>query len=143
MFGALLKGLPWLAIVLGTGGGLITGAPLGWIGRDLVFNTIEKPLLTRTIEWRERDACTIRTMDAANRAEAAEREKQRVAREAALEAEERQSALRDAERVREIDQLNQEIEANEQRLRAEGRSCPLDPATRLWLRSQWGLPPAD
>lgn len=141
MLTTLLKGLPWLAILCGLGGGLLTGAPIGWFGRTVIYDTIEKPLLISTVEQRERAACTIRTMDAANRAEQAERDRQRNIREVAIAAEDRQATLRAAELVREIDTLNQEIEANEQRLVAAGKSCPLDAELDRWVRKQWGLPP--
>lgn len=138
---ALLR--PFLPALLAGGiGALTVGAPAGWFARELVFNGIEKPLLATSIEQRERDACTIRTMDAARRAEDAEAALWRRAAEAAREEEEARAAVRDAERVLEIDNLNRRIEANEQRLRAEGRSCPLDAAGDEWLREQWGLPPA-
>ena len=123
-------------------GGLVTGAPLGWFGRQLVYDLIEKPLLVTSIETRERDACTIRTMDAARRAGEAEAAVWKHAAEEARAEEEALAAVRDADRVREIDNLNRRIEANEQRLLAEGRSCPLDADTERWLREQWGLPPA-
>lgn len=139
MFAAVLKAIPPVAL-LGVLGGLVAGAPAGWLGRQLVFDMIERPALVRSIEQRERDACTIRTMDAAKRAEDAEAARWRKIRDDAIAAEEAQAVARDATHQSEIDGLNMRIKDYEQKRRAAGNACTIDDDGERWLREQWGLP---
>lgn len=119
-------------------GALIGGLVLGWAGRDVVFNTFEKPLLVRSIEQKERDACTIRTLDAAKAAEAKERLHQQQVGRAAIDAFQQASDERERALAAVQDQLEAEIAENEAHVVAEGRSCLLNNDDIARLRGHAG-----
>ena len=132
---AILSRLAPFAPMLASGAVcLALGSGAGWTARDLIAKNIEIPALTATIERRERDACTIRTLDAASKAEAAERQRQETAGRAALDSY-RQVAEARARQQGEIqDKLEQEIAENEAALAAQGRSCIANADDVRWLR---------
>ncbi len=128
---------PVAAMLIGLvgGGGLIGAA--GWAFNEWVDNPHVRELAVQ----KERDVCVIRTMDAANRAEAAERERQRVvladaiaAYRAALDAGD--AARRAAETAR-----DQERADYEQKLRDAGLSDVLTDGDFEWLRRSHGTVP--
>lgn len=134
----LLKSLSSVAALLvGLAGGAgLTGAA-AWAFNVLVDN----PHVTELATTKERDACTIRTMDAANRAETAERTRQQAvlddainAYEAALDAGE--TARREAEASR-----KQERADYEKRLRDAGLSDVVTDSDFEWLRHKRGAAP--
>lgn len=136
---AILARLAPLAPMLLSGAScLALGSGAGWVARDLIAKHIEIPALTSTIERRERDACTIRTLDAANRAEAAERVRQEAAGRAALDTYRQAAEARERQQGEVQDKLEQEIAQNEAALAARGRSCIADDADVRWVRGERG-----
>ncbi len=125
-----------------TGIGLIAAAlaaslvagPAGWFGRGVIFDHFERPAIIEAATSKANDAATIRIMDAANRAEAAEREKQQRAGAEALRI--YRAALASSERAAEEAQTRMEMEINayEIELAQEGRSCPVTRRDLEWVR---------
>lgn len=109
------------------GSGLSLGAAKLW--NDLW----ENPAIVRDATSRAEDACTIRTQDAAARAEAAERLKQQRANAEALRI--YREALTASQRaVEEADtRISQEIAAYENQIALEGRTCRLTQRDLDWL----------
>lgn len=125
---------PTLVLVLGlAGGGVLTGGA-GWLYTTLIHD----PQLVRETKRAADDACTIRTMDAANKATAAERDRQQAAAQAAEDA--YQAAIDARARLEQAvqDQHEQEIADYEKQLTAQGRSCTLDDGDLEFLRGQPG-----
>lgn len=122
---AALKGAAIILPLLG--GGVVAGA-----GFWLYDTFIDDPNIRKT----EQDACTIRTMDAANRAEKAERDRQAASVAAANEAYSAALAAIERARLASEAQMEQEIADYERELEATGRSCPLSVDDLEWLRKQ-------
>jgi parvulin-like peptidyl-prolyl isomerase len=105
--------------------GVIPAGAVAWFAHGVKFELIDRPAIVREATAAADAACAIRTMDAANRAQQAERDRQtrasaealRIYREA-LDASERAAFAAQT-------QLEKEIAANEATLEAEGRSCLL------------------
>lgn len=57
----------------------IIAGPIGWFSRGLTFDHIERPAIVQAATDKANDAATIRILDAARRAEDAERERQQKA----------------------------------------------------------------
>ncbi len=123
---------------------LIGALPSGlaaWFAHGVKFDLFDRPAIVSEATNRANDAATIRIMDAANKAQQAERSRQlaagaealRIWREA-LEATERAASAEKA-------QLEQENQAYAAQLKAEGRGSPwtqrdLD-ERRDWLLNNW------
>ena len=116
--------------------------PTGWFSRGAVFDHIERPRIEQAATDKANDAATIRVMDAAKRAEAAERERQQRAGAEALRI--YREALANSQWAAEEAQtrLEQEIAAYEAELVSQGRSCVFTDADIDWLYGH-GAPPAD
>lgn len=130
---ALIRTLgPVAAMLIGIAGGsaLIGGG--AWLWNEWIDN----PHVRDLVRVEERAACTIRTMAAADAAEAAERTLQEQAGRAALDAYQRAAEARERLQIEVQDKLEQEIADNEALLAAQGRSCLLDPADVRWLRGE-------
>jgi hypothetical protein len=112
--------------------GLVAGSA-GWFGRGLIFDHIERPQIEQAATDKANDAATIRVMDAAKRAEAAERERQQRAGAEALRI--YREALTNSQRAAEEAQtrLEEEIASYETRLATEGRTCVFTDADIDWL----------
>lgn len=132
---ALIRTLgPVAAMLVGLAGGTGLAGAAAWTFNEWIDNPHVRALATQ----KERDACVIRTMDAANRAEAAERTRQRAvladainAYEAAIDA--GNAARRAAETAR-----DQERADYEQKLREDGLSDVVTGSDFEWLRRQHG-----
>lgn len=105
----------------------------GWFAHGVKFDWIDRPAIIREATAQANNACTIRTLDAANRAEQAERQRQRqinadVVRvyEQALRASEAENAAIDQQRT-------QEIADYEKELAEAGRNCPIGDRDLEWL----------
>lgn len=121
---------PTAVVVLGLlGGSAVTG------GAGYLYTTfIHDPQLVRETKRAADDACTIRTMDAANRAEAAERARQQAAAQAAEDA--YQAAIEARQKLVEAtqDALAQQEADYQQQIDAQGRQCTLDDGDLKFLR---------
>jgi hypothetical protein len=140
----LLAGLsPVLVIVLGA----IPAGAAGWFARDALFEWFDRPAIVRaataSATQAANDACTIRTMDAANRAEAAERARQRLVGEKALAGYEHALELEERLRKESQGQFDEEIKDYEQQLSEAGRRCDWSERDLEWLREEPGLSPPD
>lgn len=111
----------------------IIGGSTGWFSRGLIFDHIERPAIVQAASDKANDAATIRIMDAAKRAEDAERERQQRAGAEALRI--YREALANSERaaLEARTQLDQEIADYEVELATEGRSCVLTDTDIDWL----------
>lgn len=112
---------------------LVVG-PAAWIGRGIIFDHFERPAIVQAATDKANDAATILIMDAANRAELAERERmQRVSAEALRVYD---KALANSERaaLEAQTRMQQEIDAYETELAAGGRSCPVTQRDFDWVR---------
>lgn len=116
--------------------GAIPAFAAGWFAHGVKFDWFDRPAIIREATATADAACAIRTMDAANRAEQAERARQRAANadarrlyEEALNASQRAALAAET-------QLEQENIAYAAQLDAAGRSCDW---TELDLdeRDQW------
>ncbi|KKB79272.1 hypothetical protein VW35_08735 [Devosia soli] len=114
----------------------IIAGPIGWFSRGLIFDHIERPAIVLAATDKANDAATIRIMDAAKRAEGAERERQQKAGAEALRI--YREALANSERtaMQARTQLDQEIAAYEAELATEGRSCVLTDTDIDWLHGR-------
>lgn len=114
--------------------GLAAGSA-GWFGRGVVFDHFERPAIIQSATDKANDAATIRIMDAANRAEAAERDRQQRANAEALRI--YREALANSQRaaMEAESRMQQEIAAYETELAAEGRSCPVTQRDLDWVRA--------
>lgn len=128
---ALIRTLgPVVALVIGMIGG---GTMIGGLGA--AYNIwIDNPQVAREATNRANDACTIRTMDAANRAQAAERSRQEAAAHAAEDA--YQAAIEARQKLVEAtqDALAQQEADYQQQIDAQGRQCTLDDGDLKFLR---------
>ncbi|KQN74791.1 hypothetical protein [Devosia sp. Leaf64] len=114
----------------------IIAGPVGWFSRGLIFDHIERPAILQAATDKANDAATIRIMDAAKRAEDAERERQRMAGADTLRI--YREALANSERAAMEAQtrLDQEIADYEAELATEGRSCVLTDTDIDWLHGR-------
>lgn len=121
---------------------ILVAAPSAWFARGLVFDHIERPAIERAATDKANDAATIRVMDAAKRAEDAERTRQQRAGAEALRIyrEALASSQRAAEEVQ--TRLEEEIASYETKLASEGRSCVFTDADIDWLYGR-GAPGTD
>lgn len=112
---------------------VLVSVPSAWFARGVIFDHIERPRIEQAATEKANDAAAIRVMDAAKRAEAAERERQQRAGAEALRI--YREALADSQRAAEETQtrLEQEIAAYEAELISEGRSCVFTDADIDWL----------
>jgi hypothetical protein len=108
--------------------GALPSIAIGWGAREAKFTWFDRPAIFREATATADAACAIRTMDAANRAEQAERARQSRANADALRLYE--EALNASQRaaLAAQSQFEHEVQAYEHQLAAEGRSCPLSPA---------------
>jgi len=109
-----------LAIVAGLGGAGVGGAGV-WALHEFIID----PSIRRYERDRAEDACTIRTMDAANKAESAERQRQQDQADRTLKLYQDEVAAREEARARELESLEDENARYAAQLAVEGRSCPL------------------
>ncbi|KFL31748.1 hypothetical protein JP75_06720 [Devosia riboflavina] len=111
----------------------LVAAPSGWFARGVVFDRIERPQIEQAATQKANDAATIRVMDAAKRAQDAERERQqRVGAEAArIYREALTNSRRAAEEER--SRLEQENADYAAQLALEGRSCVFTGPDLEWL----------
>jgi hypothetical protein len=122
--------------------GAVPAATAGWLAHGVKFDWFDRPAIIREATATADAACAIRTMDAANRAERAERVRQSRANAEALRIyEEALDASQRAAWAAET-QFELEIESYEHQLAAEGRSCQLTGADIDWLHER-GTPGAD
>jgi hypothetical protein len=110
-----------LAAVTGSGGALL-GAGGVWALHAFVID----PNIRAFERARAADACTIKTLDAANRAEAAERARQDARNSAALKAYQDEVSAREARRVQELEAMEDDLAGYRKELADQGRTCPLD-----------------
>ncbi len=113
--------------------GALPAFAAGWFAHGVKFDWIDRPAIIHEATARADDACTIRTQDAANRAEQAAR-----ARQQAASAEARRiydAALAASEQLAQSAQtaLDEEIADRETLLANEGRSCSLTDDDLRWL----------
>ena len=126
MIGWIVSRLGPMLIPVLLSGGVAFGA--GWFAHGLKFDWIDRPSIIREATASADAACAVRTMDAANRAEQAERARQeRVSADAQRIYQEALDASQRAAQAAQS-QFEMEIEVYEHQLVAEGRSCPLSPA---------------
>lgn len=120
--------------------GALPSLAVGWGAREAKFAWLDRPAIIREATATADAACAIRTMDAANRAEQAERARQTAANaearrmyDEALDASQRAALAAET-------QLQKEIADHEAELVAEGRSCLLRDADieRLYGRGASG-----
>lgn len=109
-----------LAIVAGLGGAGVGGAGV-WALHQFIID----PDIRRDVQREADYQCTIRTMDAANRAESAERQRQQAEADRTLKLYQDEVTAREAARVRELEALEDENALYTKLLADEGRSCPL------------------
>lgn len=128
---ALIRALgPVAALLIGMvgGGGIITAV-------GVAYNTyIDNPHVIALASQKERDACAIRTMDAANRAETAERERQRRVNSDVLTIFRRAAELEEEMRRIAEDELDKEIIRHEAELSDARRICTITDGDFEWLR---------
>lgn len=128
MFGLLARLAPIAVMLLGLGSGTVLSSAGWWLWNSLVDN----PHLVEV----EGLKCTIRTQEAADAAEKAERDRKDAAAEVALQAYLAVKAEDDAARDKEMEDLENDLKRYEGVLADEGRSCPLDQSDLDWLRHQ-------
>lgn len=121
---------PQAVLLIGlAGGGTIIGG-LGWAYNVLIDN----PQVAREATARANDACTIRTMDAANKARDAERARQQAIMADALRAYQQAVEARQQQLDATQDQMAQQEADYEQQLEGQGRYCTLDDGDLKFLR---------
>lgn len=128
---ALIRTLgPIAAMLIGLAGGSTVLGAAAWLWNDFVDN----PHVRELVRVEERAACQLRTLEAANAAEAAERARQQAIGRDALAAYRDAAAAHAALAQQAQDQLEAEIAKNEQDLVAQGRSCLLNDDDVVRLR---------
>lgn len=132
---ALIRTLgPVAALLVGLACGTGVAGAAAW-----AFNAwIDNPHVRELAVQKERDACQFRTLDAANRAEAAERQRQRAVLEEAIKAYEAAIDAGIAARLATEAARDQERADYEQKLRDAGLSDVVTDADFEWLRRQHG-----
>lgn len=125
---------PVAALLIGLAGGTGVAGIAAWAFNAWVDNPHVRELATQ----KERDACVIRTMVAADRAEAAERARQRAVLEDAINAYEAAIDAGNAARLEAEAARDQERADYEQKLRDAGLSDVVTDADFEWLRRQHG-----
>jgi threonine dehydratase len=132
-----LSSIVTLVIGLAGGGTLIGG--LSWAYNVFVDNpkiiAVEEAKAKAAVQI-ALDAAAIRVMDAANRAEQAERARQKGILDAAYAAFKKVTDLQDQMIATTQDQYDKEIADHEKDLKDAGRSSPLTDADFDWLRNQ-------
>jgi hypothetical protein len=116
--------------------GIIPAATVGWFAHGVKFSLLDRPAIIREATAAADSACAVRTMEAASRAEQAERARQtrvnaettRIYQEA-LDASQRAAAAAES-------QFELEVQAYEHQLAAEGRSCVVTDADIDWLHQR-------
>ena len=132
---ALIRTLgPVAALLIGFAGGTGIAGTAAWVFNAWIDNPHVRELATQS----ERDACVIRTMDAANRAETAERQRQRAVLDDAIKAYEAAIDAGTAARLATEAARDQERADYEQKLRDAGLSDVVTDADFEWLRRQHG-----
>ena len=123
-----------LALAAAAVAAVLVAAPAAWFARGAVFDHIERPAIERAATDKANDAATIRVMDAAKRAEDAERARQQRAGSEALRI--YREALANSQRAAEAAQtrFEQEIATYEAELVSQGRSCPVTQRDLEWVR---------
>lgn len=121
--------------------GALPSLAIGWGAREAKFAWLDRPAIIREATATADAACAIRTMDAANRAEQAERARQSRANAEALRIYD--EALKASQRaaLAAESQFEQEIQAYEHQLDAEGRSCLLTQPDIDWLHERGAARP--
>ena len=114
--------------------GAIPAGAIGWFSHGVKFELLDRPAIAQEATARADDAAAIRIMDAANRAEAAERIHQQAANAEALRLYREALANSQREAAETANQLEQEIADYEAKLAVEGRSCRLTDGDIEWLR---------
>jgi hypothetical protein len=116
--------------------GALPSLAIGWGAREAKFAWLDRPAIIREATATADAACAIRAMDAANRAEQAERARQSRANAEALRIYD--EALKASQRAAQAaeSQFEQEIQAYEHQLDAEGRSCLLTQPDIDWLHER-------
>lgn len=128
---------PVAAMLVGLAGGTGLVGAAAW-----AFNEwIDNPHVRELAAQKERDACIIRTMDAANRAEDAERDRQLAVIEDTINAYEAALDLGDVARRAAETARDQERADYEQKLRDAGLGDVLTDSDFEWLRRQRGPAP--
>ncbi|KRA44713.1 hypothetical protein [Devosia sp. Root635] len=112
---------------------LVAGSA-GWFGRGLIFDNFERPAIIEAATDKANDAATIRVMDAANRAEAAERARMQRASAEALRIYKEALATSERATVEAQTRLDQEIAAYEAELAAAGLSRTVTRRDLEWVR---------
>lgn len=114
--------------------GAIPAGAVGWFAHGVKFNLLDRPAIIHEATARADDAAAIRVMDAANRAEQAERTRQQAASAEALRI--YREALNNSQQAaaEATTKLEQEIADHETQLALEGRSCRITGDDLLWLR---------
>jgi hypothetical protein len=113
----------------------VIGLALAVVAGMLAYNFwIENPGVAQLAKEQEAHACSIRTVDAENRARQAAEAHYQAVGEAALEEFKKTSEARDSLYRQVQSQLEQDIANYEQTLEAAGRSCKLDRSDFEWLR---------
>ncbi len=113
--------------------GAVPAFAAGWFAHGVEFNTIDRPAIIRETMATANDACTIRTMVAAQNAEQAERLRQRQVNADVVRAYEEALRASEAENVAIDQQRTQEIADYEKELAAADRTCPLNDRDIEWL----------
>jgi parvulin-like peptidyl-prolyl isomerase len=105
--------------------GAVPAATAGWFAHGAKFALVDAPAIAREAAQRADDACAIRVQAAADRAEDAERNRQKAAGAEALRI--YQEALARSELAIELQsrQMSDDIARYEAQLEAQGRTCPL------------------
>lgn len=127
-----------LRIFLSLSPALVAGVSLlGGAGAALAGFMVWNMLVDNPQIWaRADDACTIKTQDAADRAETAERARQKTISDAAIDAYNAATAAQERGRRQTEEQLETERARYELVLSGENRRCGLLPADIDWLRKQ-------
>ena len=135
---ALIRTLgPIAAMLIGLGGGGTLASAAAW-----AFNEwIDNPHVRELAVQKERDACVIRTMDAASRAEDAEQARQRAVLDDAIAAYEAALDMGNAARRAAETARDQERADYEQKLRDAGITDVVTDSDFEWLRRQHGAAP--
>lgn len=112
----------------------------GWMAREAKLALIDRPAIERTATARAEDACAMRVTAAADRAEQAERSRQRAAGAEALRIYREALAKSSLAADLQAQQASAEIARYEDELEAAGRRCPLNPDDLDFVFGPGGTP---